>query len=120
MLSGMNSGDFYAFLGITQQADTSMIKKAYYALCKLYHPDIQGDERMMVLINRAYEVLSDPARRAAYDQTLAIVRQKEMVETVFAQPCQTFSAAARPLSPYLRRQKTRLWAWMTAVGMASV
>jgi DnaJ-class molecular chaperone len=113
------NGDYYALFGIDEQADELMIKKAYRALSKLYHPDVNGDQRMMVLLNRAYEVLSNPARRAAYDRTLAIVRQKQLVEHVFAQPYQKFAVADRPISPYLRRQKTRLWAWMTAVGMAS-
>jgi DnaJ-class molecular chaperone len=111
--------DFYALFKVDEQADLLVIKKAYRALCKLYHPDVHGDQNMMVFINRAYEVLSDPARRAAYDRTLAIIRQKELIENVFKQPYQKFAAATRPLSPQLRRQKTRLWTWMTTVGMAS-
>jgi len=66
--------DPYAILGVARNATDSDIRAAYHALVAKYHPDKhQGNPleglaaEKMAEINRAYEILSDPARRAAYD-----------------------------------------------------
>jgi hypothetical protein len=65
--------DPYAILGVARNATDSEIRAAYHALVAKYHPDKhQGNPleglaaEKMAEINRAYETLSDPARRAAY------------------------------------------------------
>ena len=64
--------DYYEVLGISKGASESEIKKAYRALAKKYHPDVNpGDanaEAMFKEINEAYEVLSDEDKRSKYDQ----------------------------------------------------
>lgn len=64
--------DFYELLGVPRTADAQQIKKAYRALARQYHPDANpGDaqaEEMFKAISVAYEVLSDPDKRAQYDQ----------------------------------------------------
>ena len=64
--------DFYELLGVSRNADSAELKKAYRALARKYHPDAnQGDpesEEMFKAISVAYEVLSDPEKRAKYDQ----------------------------------------------------
>ncbi|USO01647.1 MAG: molecular chaperone DnaJ [Alphaproteobacteria bacterium] len=66
------SKDYYARLGITQSADAAQIKKAYRSLAMKCHPDRNpGDaeaEKKFKEINKAYEILSDPQKRAHYDQ----------------------------------------------------
>jgi hypothetical protein len=69
------SFDPYATLGVARNASDAEIKSAYLALVARYHPDKhQGNAledlaaEKMAQINRAYELLSDPARRAAYDR----------------------------------------------------
>lgn len=61
----------YAVLGVPRDADADAVKKAFRALAKAHHPDRNpGDpdaERRFKEINRAFEVLSDPERRAAFD-----------------------------------------------------
>ena len=66
--------DYYRVLGVLDDAEDIVIKAAYRALAQRYHPDKwQGDPaeatRRMADINAAYAVLSDPAKRAAYDST---------------------------------------------------
>ena len=64
--------DYYEVLGVSRNADESDIKKAYRKLAKQYHPDLNpGDkeaEAKFKEISEAYEVLSDPQKRARYDQ----------------------------------------------------
>lgn len=71
--------DHYLILGVPQTADPAAIRAAYVALAKRYHPDIAvGDAELAAsnfrAIKEAYETLSDPDRRAAYD---AKARQAE-------------------------------------------
>ena len=67
--------DYYATLGCAQNADQSVIQAAYRALAKKYHPDAnQGSEESKAKfqeIQEAYEVLSDPTKRAYYDSMRA-------------------------------------------------
>lgn len=64
--------DYYEVLGIDKSADEAAIKKAYRALAKKYHPDMNpGDkeaEQKFKEVNEAYAVLSDPDKKAKYDQ----------------------------------------------------
>jgi len=63
--------DYYEVLHITPAATFDEVHKVYRALAMLYHPDrnpTPGAGPTMAAINEAYSVLSDPARRRAYDQ----------------------------------------------------
>lgn len=64
--------DYYEVLGIDKSADDAAIKKAYRALAKKYHPDMNpGDktaEAKFKEASEAYAVLSDPEKRRQYDQ----------------------------------------------------
>jgi molecular chaperone DnaJ len=64
--------DFYSILGISRSAKAAEIKKAYRRLARKIHPDVNpGDksaEERFKKIQEAYEVLSDPKKRAVYDQ----------------------------------------------------
>lgn len=63
--------DFYATLGVAQDADGAAIKKAYRKLARKLHPDANpGDdeaERRFKEVGEAYSVLSDPEQRQQYD-----------------------------------------------------
>jgi curved DNA-binding protein CbpA len=57
----------YETLGVPPDASAGDIKRAFKRKAAEHHPDRGGDPAKMVAINRAYEVLGDPARRQAYD-----------------------------------------------------
>ena len=64
--------DYYEVLGVSKDADEAALKKAYRALAKKYHPDMNpGDaeaEKKFKEASEAYAVLSDPDKRRQYDQ----------------------------------------------------
>ena len=64
--------DYYEVLGVSRDADEAAIKKAYRALAKKYHPDMNpGDkeaEKKFKEASEAYAVLSDAEKRRQYDQ----------------------------------------------------
>lgn len=68
----MEYQDYYKILGVSKNADKKEIKSAYRKLARKYHPDVNQDdpqaEARLKKINEAYEVLSDPEKRATYDQ----------------------------------------------------
>lgn len=68
----MSDTDFYKLLGVEKNADAEEIKKAYRKLAMQYHPDRNKDnpkaEEKFKEINRAYDVLKDEQKRAAYDR----------------------------------------------------
>ena len=61
--------DLYAILGVARDADTAAIRKAYRKASKRAHPDGGGSQEKFRAVSRALEVLSDVARRKAYDET---------------------------------------------------
>ena len=65
------SNSLYETLGISKDASSDEIKKAYRKLARQYHPDINkepGTEEKFKEINAAYEILSDETKRRQYDQ----------------------------------------------------
>ena len=76
LLKRSKTKDYYKVLGVANDADDRTIKKSYRNLNKKFHPDkatSQGiskeeAEKKMIGINEAYEVLSDPEKRAMFDR----------------------------------------------------
>ena len=65
------SQDLYRLLGVPRDADADTIKKAYRRLARQLHPDVNPDpqtQERFKEVTLAYEVLSDPQKRAAYDR----------------------------------------------------
>lgn len=63
--------DPYEVLDVARDADDATIKKAYRRLAREYHPDVNPDpaaQERFKEVSHAYEILSDPQKRAAYDR----------------------------------------------------
>jgi curved DNA-binding protein len=67
----MKYRDYYEILGVPRTAGADEIRKHYRKLARKYHPDVSKEpdaEQRMREVNEAYAALSDPEKRAAYDQ----------------------------------------------------
>jgi len=66
--------DYYSILEVWPTASIDEIKRNYFRLAKLYHPDVAGDTKdnheRFKLINEAFSVLSNPQKRQLYDESL--------------------------------------------------
>lgn len=81
-----SSEDFYALLEINFQTSESDIRRAYRKTALKYHPDKRGaafDPEKFHLLQIAYDVLSDPAAKAVYDQGRQAIRQKGLKDAAF-------------------------------------
>ena len=89
----------YDILGIPTRATDLEIKRAYRNLVKRYHPDRRSSEsshEQIVVINYAYDILSDPEKRAQYDRGFAAIY-------FTPQPQED------PLEAYKREYKRKRW-----------
>lgn len=67
----MDFKDYYKILGVEATADDKAIKTAYRKLARKYHPDVSKErdaEEKFKEVNEAYEALSNPEKRAEYDE----------------------------------------------------
>ena len=81
----MAAKNYYEILGVSKTATADELKSAYRQLAKKYHPDVFANaseqekkdaEAKFKDINHAYEVLSDPQKRAAYEIGRASCRER--------------------------------------------
>jgi molecular chaperone DnaJ len=66
------TSDYYEVLGVSRDASADDIRKAYRKLARQFHPDVNGGDTAATErfreVNKAYEALSDPEKRARYDR----------------------------------------------------
>jgi Ca-activated chloride channel family protein len=80
--------NYYAVLGLKSKANAEAIRRAYHLAVRQLHPDVNANPEATELFlktQEAYEILSDPFRRAAYDAELAITTQPPVtLHTLFS------------------------------------
>jgi hypothetical protein len=64
------SGSLYEILSVAPDAGAQELRAAFRRLSKKVHPDAGGSDALFAQVKDAYDVLSDPARRAEYDRSL--------------------------------------------------
>src|SRR5262245_13658463 len=72
--------DYYKLLGVDPEADDEIVKTVYRKLALKYHPDVApsaSEARKFVKIQEAYDLLSDPEKRRAYDASRAENRKTD-------------------------------------------
>ena len=103
----------YDNLHISRHASADEIRLAYRRLSRQYHPDLNTDpdaHRIMALINQAYEVLSNPSKRAEHDQWIDAQLAAQTTTTVFRQP--------ENVTPTILPTKNNRWLIPTIVCLA--
>jgi curved DNA-binding protein CbpA len=121
--------DHYEVLGVRPTADAAAVRAAYLAAMRASHPDRHpGDERAAMrarAVNAAWEVLRDPARRAAYDRTRQVAIPRPISAPPNAAALREAALAQRAYSPAGERFRRafhlaalRLGAAIVALGLA--
>jgi len=111
--------DYYEILGVSPKATPKEVKKAYRSKCFIFHPDRMSGapdsareeaEKELMRVNRAYQVLKDPEKRAEYDSE-RLKRKAELKAR--QQPKKKASTKSRAG----RRKK---WPVFLVIGLAAV
>ena len=98
--------DYYNILEVTPTATPTELRRSYRRLARKYHPDLNrhnpdNDQRIKRL-NEAYNVLSDPAKRAAYDAKRAAQAERIRLAEEQRQRAQAaMQAAQQPQEPQM-------------------
>lgn len=103
----------YDNLQLTQSATDAEIRQAYRRLSKKYHPDLSDDpdaHRIMQIVNRAYEILSNPQSRAEHDRWIALqyLQQKQVYH---AQPIAYYGDEDREPNPKTQANQHQNYAY---------
>lgn len=112
----------YELLEVHPKASAEVIRAAYKSLMQRHHPDKNPGNAAVAeraaRVVQAYEVLSDPARRAAYDAELAA--PKAAAAPVWAPDPATAALRGRVRRPAPRRDNRMFWAGCLVVGVIVV
>jgi curved DNA-binding protein CbpA len=97
--------DHYRTLQVDPEADPEVVQAAYRVLARKLHPDLTGDESAMKRLNRAWDAIRDPARRAEFDAERAdhlaatdVIASP--IEKSFAKPLVEDHAGPPPGNPF--------------------
>ena len=105
----MHLQNWYAVLSVPSTASTQEIRQAYRRLAHQYHPDKnpENDQSSLhfQLIKEAYEVLSNPARRSAYDRLVYLGNTLQNIPEIYNTPAELTAAANRLYQQVMRENQ---------------
>ena len=96
------AADPYRVLGVSPAATAAEIKAAYRALVKQHHPDAGGDDRTILALNAAWEVLGDADRRRRHDQASRTTTRQRVKVTDESSAPSTATATEQDLLAWLQ------------------
>jgi DnaJ-class molecular chaperone len=112
--------DYYRILGVERGADSDAIKRAYRRMASQHHPDKGGDKQRFQDIQKAYEILSDPQRRAQHDNPQpdfgGFSAPGFDFQTIFDMFGTRFQQGGHPHHQF--RQQARMSLWVTLEDIA--
>ena len=99
--------NYYAILHVSADASKVEIKQAYRQLVRLHHPDLnaQAQDEEIKRLNEAYEVLSNPHKRAAYDKQIRKANERSEAEQHAREPKMTW---AQGMAGFVRELKAEM------------
>lgn len=111
----------YEQLGVTPLADRAQIRLAYRDLARRYHPDSKaGCSERMAVINEAWRVLGDPARRAVYDAHLR-ASGSARAQSEHSTPTSAAPAATPSFVPSVSHEPARFpWRFMLIMAVLGI
>lgn len=104
--------DHYATLGVNPGSTPDEIKRAYRKLAAQHHPDRGGDTAKFQEIQRAYDILGDPDKRAQYDNP-----QPQMHQFNFGAGGPGFNPFDDIINQFMRQQRQALYGTTVAVTL---
>jgi molecular chaperone DnaJ/curved DNA-binding protein len=121
----MNGRTYYMILGVPRTESQGGIRSAYRDLARRLHPDVAGQQATHAFqeITEAYDVLSDPQRRRAYNDELRraergnVVPVREAPPAPFARAPVSIFAAAETVRPSFEEMYERFRRNLTGVGI---
>lgn len=116
--------NYYKIMGLKPTATENEIKSAYRLLAKRFHPDVNPGNaaaaEKFAALGEAYEILSDPAKRADYDRQIVIERQQaQAAQQQAAHQQAAQAAAARAAYGYAQQQSAYARQNAQGAGQAS-
>jgi DnaJ-class molecular chaperone len=107
--------DYYAILGVGRTATPDEIKKSYRRLAAQHHPDRGGDTARFQEIQQAYDVLSDPEKRAQYDNP-----QPQVHQFNFGGPGAGFNPFDDIINQFMRQHRQAVYGTTVAVTLEQI
>ena len=104
-----SAADHYRILGVDPRAERATIHRAYRELARRFHPDVIGDDATMKLVNVAWDVLRDAARRATYDQERTPVSAATPAPATMAVPRHAGPSPGKPSGSVLTYGRYARW-----------
>jgi len=103
--------DYYVILEVPPTATLAEVKRSYRRLVRKYHPDLnkQALDEHIKLLNEAYAVLRDPAKRAKYDALRAEEERRKGVQEGLRRKQEERASAQKKQQEQAKREKEMTW-----------